>query len=91
MAVHYKLIAKAGTICGITSNEAMARFILACNEELTDLVFDIIDMETDNTSEVSRMINGTNYIAEAHDWDENRGAANSICVLPHGNENVIWS
>lgn len=66
----YELTGKAGTICGMTSDEAMTRYLFASNEELVNLEFDIIDMETDSRSEISRVINWADYIAEAPDWDE---------------------
>ena len=66
----YELTGNAGTICGMASNKAITRYLRAKDEELSDLEFNIIDMETDSTSEVSRVINWADYIAEARDWDE---------------------
>lgn len=66
----YELTGQAGTICGMLSNEATTRFLIASTEELSNLEYDIIDMGTDNTSEVLRVINWADYIAEAPDWDE---------------------
>ena len=66
----YELTGKAGTICGIPSNEAMTRHLTASNEELSDLELDIIDMDSDSKSKVSRVINWADYIAEERDWDE---------------------
>ena len=66
----YELTGKAGTVCGMTSDEAMTRFLVANNEELSDLEFDIIDMDSDSRSEISRVINWADYIAEAPDWNE---------------------
>ena len=66
----YELTGKAGTICGMASNEAMTRYLTASNEELSDLEFDIINMESYSRSEVLRVINWADYIAEARDWHE---------------------
>ena len=66
----YELTGKAGTICGMTSDQAMRMFLTASNEELSDLEFDIIDMDTDSKSEILRVINWADYIARSPDWEE---------------------
>ena len=63
----YEFTGKAGTICGMLSNEAMTRFLITSNKELSDLVFDIIDMDSESNSEVLSVINWADYIAEARD------------------------
>ena len=66
----YELTGKAGTICGTTSDEAMTRFLITSNEELSDLEFDIIDRETREDYTVLRVVNWADYIAKVPDWDE---------------------
>jgi len=66
----YELTGKAGTICGMSSNEAMTRYLTATDEDLTNLEFDIIDMDTREDHTVLRVINWAGYITEAHDWEE---------------------
>lgn len=66
----YELTGKTGTICGMTSDEAMTKFLIASNEEIADLEYDIIDMDSDSRSEILSVVNWADYIAEAHGWDE---------------------
>lgn len=66
----YELTGKAGTICGMTSDEAITRMLFSSIEEISELEYDIIDMKTDSRSEVLSVINWAGYIAEARDWDE---------------------
>lgn len=66
----YELTGKAGTNCGMSSNEALTKYITASYEELSDLEYDIIDMDSDSRSEMLSVVNWSGYIAEAHDWGE---------------------
>ena len=66
----YELTGKAGTICGMSSNDAMTGFMRSSYEELSDLEYDIIDMDSDSRSEILSVVNWAGYIAEAQDWDE---------------------
>jgi len=66
----YELTGKAGTICGMSSSEAMTRYITANYKELSDLEYNIIDMDSESRSEILSVVNWSGYIAEAPDWEE---------------------
>ena len=66
----YEYTGRAGTICGMLSNEAMTRFMRSSYEELSDLEYDIIDMDSESKSEMLSVVNWAVYIAEAPDWEE---------------------